>query len=316
MNQQQMVQDAQASSIDDELIRLVTSNADTASQYVIFRSGNDIFAINVSKVEELIEYKTLTIANNPDAAGIAYGTTKIRQNMVSMVDFDGWLGKSVDESHRRLVMVSYYGGKRIGLVIEHVIGIVNIEANRLTDHSEEDRKMQYITEVVVANEQRLCMVFDTDVLLTDVFPSLQGLKFTESEATPETQNIWDKRILVAEDSRIVQAAMRQMFDAKNANYHMFINGQDLWDYLVKHEDEMLPAMIISDVEMPIMDGLALLKHLKSHANFRQIPVIINTNMARGSIAEQARRHGAEAVILKPDMDALVSAVESILGGKH
>jgi two-component system chemotaxis response regulator CheV len=313
---QQATQDAQASSIDDELIRLVTSNADTASQYVIFRSGNDVFAINVSKVEELIEYKTLSIANNPDAAGIAYGTTKIRQNMVSMVDFDGWLGKVVDESHRRLVMVCYYGGKRIGLVIEHVIGIMNVDANRLIDHSEEDRKMQYITEVVVGNEQRLCMVFDTDVLLTDVFPSLQGLKFTASEHNSEQQSIWAKHILVAEDSRIVQAAIRQMLEAKNANFHMFINGQDLWEHLVKHEDEMLPALIISDVEMPVMDGLALLKSLKAHPNFKQIPVVINTNMARGSIAEQARRNGAEAVILKPDMDALVSAVESILSGAH
>lgn len=313
---QQMTQNTQESSIDDELIRLVTSNADTASQYVIFRSGNDIFAINVSKVEELIEYKTLSIANNPDAAGIAYGTTKIRQNMVSMVDFDGWLGKPVDESHRRLVMVCYYGGKRIGLVIEHVIGIVNIDANRLNDHSEEDRKMQYITEVVVGNEQRLCMVFDSDVLLTDVFPSLQGLSFKAVDHSAEQDNIWAKHILIAEDSRIVQAAIRQMLDTKNANYHMFINGNELWEYLVKHEDEMLPALIISDVEMPIMDGLALLKHLKTHSNFKQIPVIINTNMARGSIAEQARRNGAEAVILKPDMEALVSAVESILSGRH
>ena len=313
---QQTIQNTQDSSIDDELIRLVTSNADTASQYVIFRSGSDIFAINVSKVEELIEYKTLTIANNPDAAGIAYGTTKIRQNMVSMVDFDGWLGRPVDEAHRRLVMVCYYGGKRIGLVIEHVIGIMNIDANRLSDHSEEDRKMQYITEVVVGSEQRLCMVFDSDVLLTDVFPSLQGLTFKAVDHSPEQKNIWSRHILIAEDSRIVQAAIRQMLEAKNASFHMFINGQELWDYLLKHEDEMLPALIISDVEMPIMDGLALLKHLKSHSIFKQIPVIINTNMARGSIAEQARRNGADAVILKPDLDALVSAVESILGGDH
>jgi two-component system chemotaxis response regulator CheV len=312
MNQQQ---DTQASSIDDELIRLVTSNADTASQYVIFRSGNDIFAINVSKVEELIEYKTLSIANNPDAAGIAYGTTKIRQNMVSMVDFDGWLGKSFDESHRRLVMVCYYGGKRIGLVIEHVIGIMNIDANRLTDHSQEDRKMQYITEIMVANEQRLCMVFDSDVLLTDVFPGMQGLTLSHS-GDEVNHDIWSKRILIAEDSRIVQAAMRQVLEGKNANFQMFINGQELWDHLIKHEDEMLPGLIISDVEMPIMDGLALLKHLKAHPSFKQIPVIINTNMARGSIADQARRNGAEAVILKPDMDSLVSAVESILGGEH
>jgi CheY-like chemotaxis protein len=75
----------------------------------------------------------------------------------------------------------------------------------------------------------------------------------------------------------VQAAIRQMLEAKNANFHMFINGQDLWEHLVKHEDEMLPALIISDVEMPVMDGLALLKSLKAHPNFKQIPVVINTN---------------------------------------
>lgn len=311
MTDEKMMRNEQTSSVDDELIRLVTSNADTASQYVVFRSGQDIFAINVAKVEELIEYKMLIIANNPAAAGIAYGTTKIRNNMVSMVDFDGWISKPVDTTLRRLVMVCYYGGKRIGLVIEHVIGIMNIDATRLIDHSEEDKKMQYVTEVLVLNELRLCMVFDTDVLLTDVFPSLQGLKITTSTGKGNA-NAWEKRILVAEDSRIVQAVMRQLLDEKKADYQMFINGQELFDYLEQHEDEMLPALIISDVEMPVMDGLALLKRLKAHNSFKQIPIIINTNMARGSIVEQAKRYGADAVILKPDMDALVTAVESIL----
>ena len=133
-----------ANQIDssDELIRLVTSNADVTSQYVIFRNGYDeLYAINVAKVEELIVNKELNIAKNSDATSTLVGTAKIRDEMCSIIHFDRWLGKGEAEGCiYELVVVCNFGHQRVGIIIKNVIGIQNIEADKLIDNSSRDPK--------------------------------------------------------------------------------------------------------------------------------------------------------------------------------
>ena len=113
---------------NDELVRLVTSNADVASQYVIFQNSNDeYFAINVAKVEELIEYKILDITETTDHSGAMKGTAKIRENFVNIVDFDTWLDiKSDDNQIYELVILCNYAGVRLAIIVKSVYGVINI----------------------------------------------------------------------------------------------------------------------------------------------------------------------------------------------
>lgn len=293
----------QNSDSGDELIRLVTSNADVTSQYVIFRNGyDDLYAINVAKVEELIVNENLNIVKSAQIKSAMVGTAKIREEMCSIVHFDKWLEKEpLEDTTYELIIICTFGHQRIGLVIKNVIGIQNVDANQLMDNSSRDSKSSQITELSLAGENRLCTIFNSDALLTEIFPEAHQHEINKISSLSKL-NI-SKKILFADDSKIVQKAVKQTMSQMGLNFEIFDNGKTLLDRL-ESIDVNEVALIISDIEMPVMDGMALLREIKSNKKTAIIPFIMNTNMANTSIIDQAKRHGVDTVIHKLDIEEL------------
>lgn len=293
---------------DDELIRLVTSNADASSQYVIFRNGaEELFAINVAKVEELISYREINVSKSSNSFGLIQGVAKIRGNIVSIVTFDRWLGKhELDEEQYELVMMCSYGNQRVGLVIKNVVGIMNIDSKLLIDNSDKDDKTSYVTEITLGRIQGLCFVFDSDKMLHDVFPQIEHDQITKSQSIAIDRQILGK-VLHAEDSSVVRNAIRVLYEQLQLDYEFFVNGQLLLDKLnLMNPDDI--SLIVTDLEMPVMDGLALMSHIKENQKFAEVPVVVNTNMANSSIATKAESLGARYIIHKLDLEELSQVV--------
>jgi two-component system, chemotaxis family, chemotaxis protein CheV len=302
--------DNASSQIDsaDELIRLVTSNADVTSQYVIFRNGYDeLFAINVAKVEELIVNKELNIAINSENSGTLLGTAKIRDEMCSIIHFDRWLGHGENpECVYELIIICNFGHQRVGIIIKNVIGIQNIEAEKLIDNSARDPKSAQITEMMIAGENKLCIIFNSDALLTEVFPETHANEMNKIGSLGHLAIT--KKILFCDDSKIIQKAVEMALSQMNLDFEVFDNGKTLLDRLsTLNADDI--ALILSDIEMPVMDGMALLREVKSNAATRTIPFVMNTNMANPSIIDQAKRHGVDYVIHKLDVEELQQKIQ-------
>lgn len=291
----------------DELIRLVTSNADVTSQYVIFRNGHDdLYAINVAKVEELIVNKELSIVKSAQEKGAMVGTAKIRDEMCSIVHFDKWLGKeTLEESVYELIVVCTFGHQRLGIVIKNVIGIQNIDANKLIDNSGRDSKSSQITELSIEGKNRLCIIFNSDALLTEIFAEAHQSELNKINSLGKL-NI-SKKILFADDSKIVQRAVTETMSQMGLDFEVFDNGKALLDRLMGINIDDV-ALILSDIEMPVMDGMALLREVKSNKAMSEIPFIMNTNMANASIIDQAKGQGVDAVIHKLDVEDLQSQI--------
>ena len=311
MSKETMKNSSSLNQIDssDELIRLVTSNADVTSQYVIFRNGYDEFyAINVAKVEELIVNKELKLAKNSDTQSILLGTAKIRDNMCSIIHFDRWLGKmEAQECIYELVIVCNFGHQRVGIVIKNVIGIQNIEADKLVDNSERDPKTAQITELFIGGENKLCVIFNSDTLLSEVFSQAHEKEMSKLSRLQKLSI--SKKILFADDSKLVQQAVSKALSHMELDYEIFDNGKKLLERLLELPPEDI-ALILSDIEMPVLDGMGLLREIKNHAGLRQIPFIMNTNMANPSIIEQAKRQGVDCVIHKLDLEDLEEQIKT------
>lgn len=293
---------------NDELIRLVTSNADVTSQYVIFHNGYDeLYAVNVAKVEELIVNKELSIVHSSERGGAMVGTAKIRDEMCSVVHFDRWLGKGEKEGcEYELIIVCNFGHQRVGIIIKNVIGIQNIEADTLKDNSARDSKSAQIAELNIAGRNRLCTIFNSDGLLSDVFPEAQEREMSKVghlKKLPLT-----KKLLFADDSKIVQKSVSEALKQMGLDFEVFDNGKALLDRLMSMDTEEV-SLILSDIEMPVMDGMTLLREVKQNSATQNIPFVMNTNMANPSIIDQARAQGADYVILKLDVEALQKQIE-------
>jgi len=288
---------------NDELVRLVTSNADVASQYVIFQNSEDeYFAINVAKVEELIEYKILDVTAATDHAGAMMGTAKIRENFVNIVCFDTWLGVPREEkSTYELAILCNYAGVRLALIVKSVYGVLNIEPSQMYDDSDKDKKISYLCEIVINSNKILCKVFDSDQFLADVIPTKFAREIQKSESIVVNDNdIITKEILIAEDSVLIQNAIKKLMNKMNLSYQVFNNAKELLDAL-KNKNLDKIGLIITDLEMPVMGGLELLEICSDNDNYKRLPIIVNTNMANASIIHTAEKLGAKKVIKKLDL---------------
>jgi len=298
---------------NDELVRLVTSNADVASQYVIFQnSEDDYFAINVAKVEELIEYFKLDITKTTTNSGAMVGTAKIREHFVNIVCFDTWLDvKKKDDSEYELAILCDYAGVRLAIVVKNVYRVINIEPSEMYDDSDKDGKIAYLCEIVVNSKKILCKVFNSDQFLADVMPNKFARELEKSETLEvEDSELLKKEILLAEDSVLIQTAIKKLMDKMELSYQIFDNGKKLLKYLKKLDEDELEdiGLIITDLEMPVMGGLELLERCSKNINFSKIPIVVNTNMANASITNTAEKLGAKEVIKKLDLVTLKEVI--------
>jgi len=289
---------------EDELIRLVSSNSDTSSQYVIFQNINDdIFAINVAKVEELIQNKNLTVSKSTTKDSIIYGVTKIRDNMITLVDFDRWLGSqslSSSDTHK-LIILCNYANKRMGIVIKNVVGIQSIDSSSMYLGSDIDEKTAYIAELTLGKKV-LCNIFDSDRLVTDIFPSILESNKKNIENS-NISSVSNKLILIAEDSKLIQIPMGRSLSKLNYKYEIYDNGKLMLDRLYELDPSEV-GLIISDIEMPVMDGMEMLEKIYNNEIYNKIPIIVNTNMANSAIVKKAQEFGVLEVVKKLDLYSL------------
>ena len=296
---------------DDELdlVKLVSTNANDSNQYLLFLgSDNQYYAKNVSKIEELLVYKDLDIAYNNDDSYIL-GTANIRDKMTSIVNFDKWMGNQIlDDSQYELVIITSYGGKRFALVVKEVEYITTIDSVNMVSNNENNSKASFISKVIINGEEKLCTIFDSDMLLLDIFGhrgtqgNLKGLK---------RKNISDKLILFADDSRFIRRTVENLFVQLKYNYRIYNDGKELIDdlsYLSSSE----VGLVVTDLEMPQANGREVIEFIRQDNSYDKINILVHTNMSNDIMEEELLSHNISQVVDKMDMLLLAHAIEKYL----
>jgi two-component system chemotaxis response regulator CheV len=293
----------------DELISLISGDVNISSQYVIFTAANnEYYAINVAKVEELIQYKNIQIAKSSDSDDLTLGVAKIRDHLTVLLRFDDWLGLETDNKiEPKLIILCKYSSARLGLLVDSVVGIQKIEVDTLFGGTDRDNKIAYVVEITIGGQKKLCNIFDFDQLTMDIYPNIMIMNknmVKEMRIEPKASK---KMILIAEDSLLIQEQIRSLMDKIGLDYMIFENGKDLYDFLQNCELENV-GLIVTDIEMPIMDGIELTKSIKESAKFKKLPVIAHTNMSNSAISANILKLGVCEIIDKLDVNKLKDAI--------
>jgi two-component system chemotaxis response regulator CheV len=281
---------------------------------VIFTNAqNELYGINVAKVEELIMNKGISITKdaqqNIDSSSL--GVSKIRGNLITMINFDDWLGnKDYTDEDLRLIILTNYSNTRLGMIIKSVVGIQSFESENF-NKSDRDEKTTFIVETNMNGEKRLCKIFDSDRLLMDIFNKSEDKYREDVDKIDKNHNqrFTDKMILFAEDSILIQKHMRNLLDNFEYRYEVFENGKGLLDRLNNIDLDDI-GLIITDIEMPVMDGITMMKEIQKNEKYSQIPIVVNTNMANNAIISSSMELGAKDVVKKLDMQALFDAIKN------
>ncbi|MDA8228495.1 chemotaxis protein CheV [Desulfosporosinus lacus] len=274
-------------------------------EIVIFKAGNSVLGVNVAKVECILTHQPIT--DVPNSNKNISGVINYRGRVIPVLDLIKTLKQNCPKtSKERLLILININNSDFAVEVSSVSGIRRLSWKEIETPSSIllSQNETPITGIVKAENDEIILMLDFEKILGDIDPSL-ALK--ESSAT---KGLEGKKLVVAEDSTFLLKVVNESLLKAGATVEKFGNGQDALTFL---ENSSLDEIycVITDIEMPVMDGLTLTKQIKSNSRLKQIPVILFSSIASEGLAHKGLSVGADAQITKPEIDKLVEMVINI-----
>ena len=278
-----------------------------------FTLGNNHYGINVAKIREILTYQPVTPVPNshPSIEGIFMP----RDTMISVVNLKRCLGMPDDAKTEGLFIITNFNKLNIAFHVDAVLGIhrVSWEAIIKPDATINTEQNSASTGVIKMDDKLI--ILDFEKIVTDISPET-GLKMSDMDDMGQRERC-DSPILIAEDSPLLSRLITDCL--KKAGYTNLIvtmNGQEAWDKLQEFEKagnvREKVHCIITDIEMPLMDGHRLTKLVKTNDNMKKIPLIIFSSLVNEEMRIKGEQLGADAQLTKPEIGNLVSAIDDLI----
>ncbi len=276
-------------------------------------SGNS-YGINVAKIKEIIPYQAVTPVPNshPSIEGIFMP----RDIMITAIDLRNCLQRGTSEPGG-LFIVTNFNNLDIAFHVDSVLGIHRVSWTEITKPNETVSTVdESISTGIIKIDNKLVIILDFEKILSDINPET-GLKVEEVDLIEKNSKRNEKAILIAEDSVLLNKMIVESL--KKAGYVQLIhtaNGQEAYDVIqdCKRKGTLKDDIqcVITDIEMPMMDGHRLTKLIKSDEATKHIPVIIFSSLVNEEMRKKGESLGADAQLSKPEIGNLVRLVDGLL----
>lgn len=280
-----------------------------------FRIGNNCYGINVAKVREIIPYKEPTPI--PNAHPCIEGIYMPRDEIITIVDLVKTLNISPSANPSTdMLIVTNFNNLNVAFHVHSVLGITRIS---WADISKPDATLNGegagVATGIVKLNGKLMVILDFEKIVADISPET-GLKVSDIDHLANRGRN-NTPILIAEDSALLgKLICDSLSKAGYTNVTVTMDGQEAWDKLRAYQtagtlDDNV-KLVITDIEMPKMDGHRLTKLIKSSAEFSHIPVVIFSSLVNEEMRRKGESLGADAQLSKPEIGNLVSVIDGIL----
>ena len=282
-----------------------------------FMIYGELYGINVAKVKEIM--MSDKVKPMPHAHSSVEGIFKPRDTMLTVVDLPFYLtGQKTEKLSRDLFVITNFNKMNIAFRVQSVVGIQRISWN---DIQKPDKTLNKGEEGVATGIAQcggeLVTILDFEKIVAEIAPET-SIQLGEIDALGQRQKS-DARIICVEDSILLAKLIeRALHQAGYVNLVQFNNGQEAWNYLHAIRDSepdelrQQAALIITDIEMPKMDGHRLTKLVKSDANLKQIPLIIFSSLISPEMQIKGKEIGADEQLSKPEIGHLVTVMDELL----
>lgn len=281
-------------------------------EVLVFSLDDQRYGVNVAKVREVI--KPLTITALPETHPSVVGVFQLRSTVTPLIDLKKCLGKGAADADTGKIVIMEFNDVRVGFLVDTVEQIFRVNWKDVAAMPDmEGVNDAPLTSVAHINDHMVLML-DFEKLVFD----LSGVDLFEEHARGITRDVarGDRRILHAEDSHVMRKLIRSnLVKAGYTDVTQCVDGQDAWDTLTASLTEPgKPTfdLIITDIEMPRIDGLHLTRRIKEHAQLKAIPVIVFSSLVSTDNDKKCKAVGADAQITKPELDTLVDLADRLL----
>ncbi len=278
-----------------------------------------IFGVNVAKVREVLRLPKITKVPNmpPEVEGMA----EIRGKLIPVVSLAKWMHIPEPKERKKFLLHLEFLRENVGVIVHDAKRIRRISWKDIKKAPETlNQKLGGRITGVVDTEDGLLIILDFEGILHDI-----GLLrvFHEAEAFEQVKRKEKKQytILVAEDSPVARKIVKDILEGAGYKVIMAEDGQEAWNILTQYLEQAKREgkaitdyiqLVLTDIEMPNMDGLTLTRKIKETVGLMGLPVIVNTTLSDESNRQRAFRVNADGFIVKFDAKELLEMVEKLI----
>jgi two-component system chemotaxis response regulator CheV len=314
------------SSIQQEIDERTNLTASNKFELLLFRLGvakhtshSELFGINVFKVREIVAMPSIT-----EVAGAVdnmLGVVNLRGQIIPVIDLPSVVG-CVPSTGLNILLVTEYARSTQGFAVESVEEIVRLDWGQVLS-AESSSVAGMVTSIArldgdIANT-RLAQVLDVEQILRSIQPE---------EAEIDAKTVGPKLllppgtiILAADDSHMARTLIERGLTAMGAPFIMTKTGKECWEKLQALYNEVdaqgksineKVALVLTDLEMPEMDGFTLTRKIKHDTRFQNLPVIIHSSLTGSTNEEHVKNVGADAYVAKFVAEELAATIRKVL----
>lgn len=304
------------SSVMEGVDRLTRIAGQNRVELLLFQLGPaQTFGINVFKVREVLKCPPLRRVpqSNPHVCGVMH----TRGQTVTVIDLASVLGMPpLGGRDEEFVVITEYNGRVQGYLVAKVERIVNLRWDEIHPPPRGIGNSNYLTAVVTI-DKRLIEILDVERVLAEIVgvDDQVSERLCNGEATPQSR---PRHVFVADDSMVARKQITKVLEQIGFTYDLAENGREAWDML-KAAAAAGPitaryGMVISDIEMPEMDGYTLTKMIKSDNELKQLYVCLHTSLSGSFNQSMAESVGADKLVPKFVADDLAGVVREVVDG--
>ncbi|WP_447603163.1 chemotaxis protein [Nitrospira sp. Nam80] len=299
-------------------------------ELLLFKLGtNEIYGINVFKVREVMKLPALT--QIPEADSRIVGMANIRGTMVPVVGLRQSLGLGQDgqtEAHQTMraqpyLIISEYNSSLQGFLVSGVDRIIRFSWSAIKTPPAiiRENNKGAVTAVTMLDDGRMVLILDVEKVLNDICPRPDDEVFAGVVSTPALRS---KCVLFADDSSVARTQIRKALERLGIAFIQTTTGKEAWDQLQALAGHAAAEgksavdqiqIVLSDIEMPDMDGFTLTKSIRSDPRLSHLPVILHSSLTGTCNMEKGRAVGASDYITKFDAKILGEKLSFHIGAE-
>ena len=281
-------------------------------EVLVFQMNNQRYGVNVAKVREVID--PLKVTALPQSHRAVIGVFQLRDTVTPLIDLKRCLHSGESEHSTGKIIIMEFNDVRVGFLVDGVEQIYRVNWQDVAAIPNvggvQDAPLTSIAHI----SGDMVLMLDFEKIVFDI----GGVDLFEESASRITDKggRGDHRILLAEDSNVMRTLIKSnLVSAGYTNLTVCVDGQEAWEAIeasVSSNAEGTFDLIITDIEMPRVDGLYLTRKIREHAALKQLPVVIFSSLVSVDNEKKCQSVGANAQITKPQLDKLVDLLDRLI----
>lgn len=279
---------------------------------LVFMLDGHPYGVNIAKVREIIPAPDFSYCpNQPDSM---LGVINLRQKILPLVDLYSCLNlppPSASVAQASSVIVMEFNKQQSAFRVDGIDQIFRSSWKHIFPIPDIKSIRETLSTGIIDLDGRLVPMLDFESIYSLVNSGTRGLE-SEEHMDESDINRSDRHVVIVEDSNFSRTAMRKCLEKGGyGKINAYPNGQDAWHALQRMaQEQQLPNVIVSDIEMPLLDGLTLTRQIKEHPTLKKVPVILFSSVITPDTLFKGKQVGVDEQVAKPQLNELVVLVDN------